>query len=187
MNTELPEKLRAEGLALFRTQGLRFTMQQMADELHISKKTIYAVYPSKEALLLDMVDQAFAEIHRRKQAVIDGPGSPVEKLRAVIIALPEQYAALDLRQMRELDEKYPRVAARVRWHLETGWEPTLTLLQQATEAGLVRPVSLPVLQRVISASIETFLSDRELAEMGISYTAALEEMISLIMEGLLSR
>ena len=27
----------------------------MAEPLHISKKTIYTVYPSKEALLLDMV------------------------------------------------------------------------------------------------------------------------------------
>ena len=44
-------------------------MQQVAEPLHISKKTIYTVYPSKEALLLDMVDHAFAEIHRCKQDV----------------------------------------------------------------------------------------------------------------------
>ena len=50
-------------------------MQQVAEPLHISKKTIYTVYPSKEALLLDMVDHAFAEIHRCKQEILAGGGT----------------------------------------------------------------------------------------------------------------
>ena len=167
--------------------GLRFTMQQAAAMMHISKKTIYAVYPSKEALLLDMVDDAFTRIHARKQRILDGPGTLAEKLRAVIIALPEEYTALDLQQMDLLDEKYPRVAARVREHLETGWEPTLALLEQAMGEGVIRRVSLPVLQRMISASIEDFLADRTLDAQGISYTDALDEMISILLEGLLVR
>ena len=130
-HNELCTRLRAVGMELFRRDGLRFTMQQAAAMMHISKKTIYAVYPSKEALLLDMVDDAFTRIHARKQRILDGPGTLAEKLRAVIIALPEEYTALDLQQMDLLDEKYPRVAARVREHLETGWEPTLALLEQA--------------------------------------------------------
>ena len=86
-----------------------------------------------------------------------------------------------------LDEKYPRVAARVREHLETGWEPTLALLEQAMGEGVIRRVSLPVLQRMISASIEDFLADRTLDAQGISYTDALDEMISILLEGLLVR
>ena len=86
-----------------------------------------------------------------------------------------------------LDEKYPKVAARVREHLETGWEPTLALLEQAMKEGVIRRVSLPVLQRMISASIEDFLADRTLDAQGISYTDALDEMISILLEGLLVR
>ena len=179
-HNELCTRLRAVGMELFRRDGLRFTMQQAAAMMHISKKTIYAVYPSKEALLLDMVDDAFTRIHARKQCILDGPGTLAEKLRAVIIALPEEYTALDLQQMDLLDEKYPRVAARVREHLETGWEP-------AMGEGVIRRVSLPVLQRMISASIEDFLADRTLDAQGISYTDALDEMISILLEGLLVR
>ena len=184
---ELRTKLRAVGMELFRRDGLRFTMQQAAAMMHISKKTIYAVYPSKEALLLDMVDDAFTRIHARKQRILDGPGTLAEKLRAVIIALPEEYTALDLQQMDLLDEKYPRVAARVRQHLETGWEPTLALLQQAMEQGVIRTVSLPVLQRMISASIESFLADRTLEQQGIPYAGALDEMMGILLDGLLIR
>lgn len=182
---ELRARLREAGLELFRREGLHFTMQQAAQAIHISKKTIYCVYASKEELLLDMVDEAFASIHRRKQAILDGPGTLEEKIRSVIIALPESYSAMDLQQLELLDERYPRVAQRVRQHLETGWEPTLALLEQAMEQGLMRRVSLPVLQGMISAAIEHFLANRSLEAQGISYTQALEEMISIILEGVL--
>lgn len=46
-HNELRTRLRAVGMELFRRDGLRFTMQQAAAMMHISKKTIYAVYPSK--------------------------------------------------------------------------------------------------------------------------------------------
>ena len=131
MQEDLSALVRTQAMQLFRQQGLHFTMQQVAELLHISKKTIYTVYPSKEALLLDMVDHAFADIHRCKQEILAGSGTLQEKLRAVIIVMPDEYAALDLQQMKELDEKYPVVAARVRSQLENGWEPTMALLEQA--------------------------------------------------------
>ena len=182
MQEKLDALVRTQAMQLFRQQGLHFTMQQVAEPLHISKKTIYTVYPSKEALLLDMVDHAFADIHRCKQEILAGSGTLQEKLRAVIIAMPAEYAALDLRQM-----KYPVVAARVRSQLENGWEPTMALLEQAVAEGVMRPVSLPVLRQMITASIESFLADRSLAESGVQYVAVLEEMISILLEGVLPR
>ena len=181
----LRAQLCSAGLELFRREGLRFTMQQVAQAVHISKKTLYCVYFSKEELLLDMVDEAFQKIHIRKQAILDGPGTLEEKLRAVIIALPEEYTALDLQQMNLLDEKYPQVARSVRGHLETGWEPTLALLEEAMAQKVIRRVSLPVLQKMISASIECFLQDRALESQGIAYHEALEIMINILLEGLL--
>ena len=93
MQEKLDALVRTQAMQLFRQQGLHFTMQQVAEPLHISKKTIYTVYPSKEALLLDMVDHAFAEIHRCKQEILAGGGTLQEKLRAVIIAMPAEYGA----------------------------------------------------------------------------------------------
>ena len=150
MQEKLDALVRTQAMQLFRQQGLHFTMQQVAEPLHISKKTIYTVYPSKEALLLDMVDHAFAEIHHCKQKILAGSGTLQEKL-------------------------------------ENGWEPTMALLEQAVAEGVMRPVSLPVLRQMITASIESFLADRSLAESGVQYVAVLEEMISILLEGVLLR
>ena len=74
MQEKLDALVRTQAMQLFRQQGLHFTMQQVAEPLHISKKTIYTVYPSKEALLLDMVDHAFA------------PGPPVQVWQVAVPA-----------------------------------------------------------------------------------------------------
>ena len=64
---------------------------------------------------------------------------------------------------------------------------TMALLEQAVAEGVMRPVSLPVLRQMITASIESFLADRSLAESGVQYVAVLEEMISILLEGVLPR
>lgn len=180
----LRENVIAAVTALFRTEGLRFTMQEIAAALHISKKTIYTIYPSKEALLVDMVDALFADIHRTKRELMTAPGPIEERIEAVIVALPEQYQTLDLRLLGELEEKYPAAARRVREHLETNWEPTIALLEEGMASGHIRPVPIPVLRQMITASIECFLAG---GENGASYTDTLAAMIDIIMNGIRRR
>ncbi len=177
---ELRRRVIDAAAGLFQREGLKFTMQEVADALHISKKTIYTVYPSKEALLLDMVDDLFADIHRAKRECMEAPGPIEDRIRAVIVALPEQYRALDFRMLDALDEKYPAAGQRVRQHLETNWEPTIVLLEEGMAQGRIRPVPIPVLRQMITSSIEGFLS----SQGGGSYADNLEAMIDIIMNGI---
>lgn len=181
---ELRERMIGAATALFQTKGLWFTLQEVADALHISKKTIYTLYPSKEALLLDMVDDLFVRIHQEKRSLIATSGPIEARIRSVMIALPEQYQALDLRLLGELDEKYPAVARRVREHLETNWEPTIALLEEGVGKGCIRQVSVPVLRQMVTASIEGFLVN---GENGASYADTLAAMMDIIMNGIRRR
>ncbi len=187
MNTctdELREHIISTATELFQNTGLKFTMQEVAASLSISKKTIYTVYPSKEALLLDMIDGLFADIHRKK-AELAAQDAPVEeRIKKVIVALPEQYSAMDFRLLDELEEKYPAAAKRVREHLETNWEPTVALVEEGMSEGKIRRVSIPLLKQMIVASIESFLSDE--SSKG-RYADTLEEMIDIIMNGIKRR
>lgn len=178
---DLRDRVITAATALFQTQGLRFTMQEVANTLRISKKTIYTIYPTKEELLLDMVDGLFASIHQTKEELMTAPAPIEERIKAVIVALPEQYRALDFRLLDTLDEKYPAVARRVREHLETNWEPTIALLEEGMEAGRIRSVPIPVLRQMITASIERFLQD---SGNGTSYADILAAMIDIIMNGI---
>lgn len=181
---ELRERMIGAAAELFRRSGLRFTMQEVAAALNISKKTIYTVYASKEELLLDMIDEMFHDIHKKKAELAASDAPVEERIRKVIVALPEQYAAMDLRLLDELEEKYPAAAKRVREHLETNWEPTIALLEEGMSKGKIRRISIPVLKQMIVASIERFLSDEESRSR---YPDTLEAMIDIIMNGIRRR
>ena len=58
------EKIRIlEGaIAEFNTSGLKFTMDDLAKRLSMSKKTLYKYFRDKESLFFDMVDYCFSAI-----------------------------------------------------------------------------------------------------------------------------
>mgnify|MGYP001528334403 CR=1 FL=1 len=72
-------------LRVFDQKGLKFTMDDLAKELSISKKTIYTVYDDKEALFLAMVDYIFDSIKESEQMILTDPSlSVVEKLHRIL-------------------------------------------------------------------------------------------------------
>lgn len=177
---ELKKQMIKAAEELFRTEGLQFTMQDVAAALHISKKTIYTVYSSKETLLIDMIDDLFSDIHNVKAEIAASEKSIEERIRAVIVALPEQYTAIDFRMLDVLEEKYPTAASRVKEHLENNWEPTVALIEEGIAAGCIRPVPINVLKKMITASIECFLS----GDKSGGYADTLDAMIDIIMNGI---
>ena len=52
-----------------RQQGLHFTMQQVAEPLHISKKTIYTVYPSKAVSYTHLDVYKRQQLYRTEEAI----------------------------------------------------------------------------------------------------------------------
>lgn len=107
----------------FQKKGLKFTMDDIASLLEISKKTIYTVFPDKNSLVLEMVDYCFSSIKEGEQKVLqDLSLDTVGKIRAILGVLPEGYRELDLRQLYLLKERYPEVYEKVKSRLETGWE-----------------------------------------------------------------
>ena len=99
----------------FQKKGLKFTMDDLASLLGISKKTIYTVFPDKNSLVLEMVDYCFSSIKESEQKVLqDLSLDTVGKIRAILGVLPEGYRELDLRQLYQLKERYPEVYEKVK-------------------------------------------------------------------------
>ena len=68
---DLRLKILLSTIEVFNNYGMRFTMDDIASNMKISKKTIYTVYRSKDAMLLDMVDFIFDNIAISKWATIE--------------------------------------------------------------------------------------------------------------------
>lgn len=168
----------------FRKQGLKFTMNDIARDLHMAKKTIYTYYSSKEEMLNAMIDTGYEDIQKNKQEIIASDLPYEEKVRQVMIAMPQQFQVIDFRMLSDLNEKYPGVYKNLQRQLENNWEPVISLLQDGMDHHKIRPISIPVLRQMITATFESFLSTDNLKQEGISYKDACTYMMDIVMNGI---
>ena len=182
---ELREMILEGTIKAFNRKGLKFTMDDIARELAISKKTIYMVFADKESLFLAMVDYMFDHIKESEEAVVqDTSLSTKEKIKKILGVMPEGYKEVDFRQLYLLRERYPVIYKRVEERLETGWETSIALIEQGIAEGVIRPVRIPLLKMMLEAALEQFFQRDILLRNQISYQEALTEVVDILVEGI---
>ncbi|MDY3931068.1 MAG: TetR/AcrR family transcriptional regulator [Erysipelotrichaceae bacterium] len=185
MKDHLQDRILQAAIVQFSRKGLHFTMQDIADTMHIAKKTIYKSYDGKEALLIALIDAGFEKIHAHKQEIIANENLTIpEKLQKEMVALPSDFLGVDWSQLDGLDTMYPRVAQHLKEHLEKNWEPTIDLIEEGISDGVIRPINISILKNIVTASIESFLSNDYLTQNQIAYDDALAEMMDILMKGM---
>ena len=179
------EEILKATIQVFNDKGLKFTMDDIAELLKISKKTLYKVFDDKEALFLAMVDYIFDTIKESERAVVEDDSlSTADKIHKILGVLPEGYKDVDLRQLYLLKDKYPKIYKQVELRLETGWEITIELIEQGIAEGCIQPVKIPILKMMMEASLEQFFQRDILVRNQISYQDALNEVVNILMEGI---
>lgn len=182
---ELKKTILEGTLEVFNQKGIKFTMDDIAKTLNISKKTIYTVFDDKESLFMEMVDYLFDSIKESEEKVLkDESLDTLEKIRKIMGVMPESYKNVDFRQLYLLRDKYPATYEKVEERLETGWENTIALLEQGMSEGVVRKVSIPIVKMMLEASLEQFFQRDILIRNDISYLEALNEVVNVIVDGI---
>ena len=184
---QLQKLILAGTVQAFNQRGLKFTMDDIASLLGISKKTIYTVFADKEALFLAMVDELFDSVKESERQILeDADLTTTEKLRRVLSVLPESYKEVDFRQLYLLKEKYPKIYDQVELRLETGWETTIELLEQGMKEGVIRPIRIPLFKLMMEAALEQFFQRDILIKNRITYAEALDEVVEILLDGILA-
>lgn len=184
---ELRETILEGTLQAFNQKGLKFTMDDLARLLGMSKKTIYLVFQDKEKLFLEMVDYLFDSIKESERKILRNRElSTLDKIRSILGVLPEGYKDVDFRQLYLLKQKYPKIYRQVERRLETGWESIIALLEKGIEEGVIRPIRIPILKMMLEAALEQFFQRDVLLQNEISYTEALDEVVGILVGGIVA-
>lgn len=182
------EEIMLGTLRVYNSKGLKFTMDEVAKELGMSKKTIYKVYDSKDELFMSMVDYVFGKIAEKKEEVLYNDSlSTLEKIRKIMSVMPENYEKIDFSQLYSLKDKYPKIYSEVEKRLETGWETTISLLQQGMKEGCIKEVSVPLVKLMMESSLEQFFQKDILVKNGITYNEALQKVVDILIDGIAVR
>ena len=89
---ELKERIMEGAVTCFQEKGIKFTMDDLAEKLGMSKKTIYTVVEGKDELLIEMVEHVFGSIKESEEEVLWSEDlNTVEKIRRILAVFPEAY------------------------------------------------------------------------------------------------
>ena len=100
---DVKERIIGATIEEFNEKGIKFTMDSLAKRLSMSKKTLYSVFANKETLLRETVSCGFGDIKAAERKILeDDTLDVVDKLRRIIIVLPDKYQAIDFRKLSTL-------------------------------------------------------------------------------------
>ena len=174
-----------EGLEKLMRDGdlARLTIGEMATRLECSRRSLYELAPSKDQLILLVLDRVMHRIGEIAIRAIDLEASATVQLR--------QYATASLgyvwRTSAISDLSEIEGAERVR-EIHHRFAGTLfeRIVNTGIDRGEFRPVNASVAAAVMLASAVRFGDPEVLDDMGISLEDAIDDMLNLVLGGLVA-
>jgi AcrR family transcriptional regulator len=167
----------------------RVTMDDLAEGLGMSKKTIYAHFRSKSALLEAMLLDKFRCVEEELEAITsecaaDFP-TGLHRLLECVQRHTEEIRPPFVRDIqREAPDLFKVVQARRREVIQRSFSK---LLGEGRREGLIRtdtPVHLLI--EILLGAVEAIINPPRLAELGLSPKSGFTAIVSVILEGALT-
>ena len=183
---EMREKIIDTAIEEFTRNGLKFTMNDVAKALGISKKTIYTVFESKQDVLMAIADRYARDFTDMRQEIeADTELDTLEKLERLFCAIPTKYYNIGLCRIFELAQKYPKQYKYLMEAVSQGWALAEQYLEKGIREGKIRKdISKPVVMAMIRGTVTCFLESDILYKNGLTYEQGKEEMVQIIMKGI---
>ncbi|MCR5581244.1 MAG: TetR/AcrR family transcriptional regulator [Pseudobutyrivibrio sp.] len=180
------EKILEGALKVFREKGPKFTMDDLATEMKMSKKTIYTIFTDKNELMCEMMEYAFDLIKASEDKIYyDSNLSTVEKIRGILSVLPESHYGFEYSAMHQLAVKYPMAYQKMIDRLDGGWEKTMELLKKGMEEGHIRDINLTIFKLMYESCVDKLLMGDFLSSNEMDYPSALVEVVDIMVDGIL--
>lgn len=177
--------LEAARAHFFRHGFRNVTMDDLAGELAVSKKTLYAHFASKDALLEAVLRDKFESIRATLQSAAPGKAKHFpDALRDLLSGLQRELAEFEppfLRDMHKAPETFQRLEQRrsrlIREHFGR-------LFRQGQRDGNVRTdVPAKLMIETLLGAVHGIMNPQKLDELGLAPKAAFAGLIDLLLHG----
>ena len=171
----------------FFAHGFRaITTDDLAAELALSKKTLYTLFPSKEALLEAVVLEKFAGVDA-EVARISGDRSLgcMEKLHELLTCLQREMEEIQPSFVRDMQRGAPEIFALIeRRRAGIIREHFGALFEQSRRVGMIRQdVPTALLIAVILGAVNAVVNPAKLAELSLQPREGLLSILRIVLEG----
>jgi len=165
------ERIIVETGKLFVKYGIRsMTMDALAEEMRVSKRTIYEHFKDKEDLLLEVVryhrEKETGEAHR----IIEGCGSAIEAMFRIMKRSIQQMRQMNPLFLHDFQKYHAGVLEQLTGHDDIrDYQVTMNLLETGIRQGVFRKeINLEIVNRTLHELFKLFGPDCSMTQDGFS-------------------
>jgi len=171
--------------AMFSHGFADLTMAEIASRLNCSLRTLYGLAPSRDELVLTVIDRNLWEVGRNAMGAIQPHMAPLDALRAYLAAATVAVSGTTRELARDL-AAMPSAERRNGAHSEYLVAVSRGLLDLAVEHGDIPDIDTAAVARVVAGLGREFAQPDALAELRTSPKDAADMMMDIIFRGLAS-
>lgn len=181
--TDRQRELLAQLGGLFRDGFADLTMSEIAARLNCSLRTLYGLAPSRDELVLTVVDTHLWRVGREARAAITADMAPLDAIRAYLGAATVAVVGTTDAYSRDL-AAMPAARRRNGDHADYVVAVTRTLLDLAVEQGDIAPVDTAAVAHILATLGQEFIRPEVMATLRSSPKDAADAVVDLILRGL---
>jgi AcrR family transcriptional regulator len=174
----------------FFSHGFRsVTMDDLAEELGISKKTLYAYFPGKVDLLEAVLADKFASVEARlKEATRAHPHDFPGTLHELLVAMQRELDEIKPPFVRDMRQKAPQVFKGVERRRAALIEHYFgKLFIEGQHAGMVRKdVPAKLIIQILLAMVQAIMNPPKMEELGMMPKEGFAGILKIVLEGALT-
>ena len=172
----------AEGM---RERGVKFTMDDLALRLGISKKTLYQYYPSKDQMISTLVDMAIEDMENQTQEILDSDRDFASRLIALVTLEPKVFGAIPDWVREDIRRCRPQDWVRIDLYREREAVLIVRVLEEGIAAGHLRSISAPVAAQILFSACGGLLEYKFLAANNLTFSDGLQQLKDIFLYGVL--
>ena len=182
---DMMDRIFQESILEFKEHGVKFTMDSLAKRMGISKRTLYENIATKNDVMELVINRTFEDVKQQQKIILENKDlDTVSKIKKLFTIVPTYANVLDYRRMNELKTNYPVLCKEIERRLDSDWEKTIELLQKAMDQGILRKTNIVIIKMLLVEVYEQLINGEVLIKSNISYEEAMNEVISIIFDGL---
>lgn len=172
----------------FFTQGYsKATMDELATELHMSKKTLYHFFRSKQLLLESVIYDFFQELHEKINKIIKNKKNrKISLLKQFMSSLQEQISQFNSWAFEDIQKNNPEA-----WQMINNLEEKLInnelrkLLQEGKNEGAIRQdIDLDLMVLMILNTIKSIVIPEVVSQLSYSTEEVIDMLAKIFINGI---
>ncbi|MGE5432851.1 MAG: TetR/AcrR family transcriptional regulator [Syntrophomonadaceae bacterium] len=171
----------------FREGFYKTSMDELARELKMSKKTIYKYYPSKENLIEEVVDNLTKEYSQKISQVLERNIDAVSKIQELLGILSSLFLKISDQWLKDMQYHTPHLWEKIdTFRTRMMYNNIGKIFLQGEKEGLFEERPVELLLVIFISSLRAIVNPDFLLNNKFSHTEAVEQAFHILLNGILT-